>query len=204
MKKNILIVSIATVLFSVTLSIAQPREFSALIVTTSARMTQSMKMYVKEKKFRMEPQGQPRYNILREDKQVMWMVMVDEKKYMEMPMKPFKPHEKPQIEKKIGGEISRVEVGSEVINGHPTKKYEVTYKSGDRTDKMYQWLATDLNFSIKTAAIDGSWSTEFKEIKTGSQPDSLFEPPAGYQKVTMPSFPGIGEGTTPAPRSRDR
>lgn len=204
MKKYLTGVLIVIVFFCVTLSIAQPREFSALIVTKSARMTQSMRMYFKEKKSRMEMQGNSRYNILREDKQVMWMVMPDEKKYMEMPFKPFKPQEKPQIEKKIMGEVSRAEIGAEVIDGHPTKKYEITYKSGDRTDKMYQWLATDLNFPIKTAAIDGSWSTEFKDIKIGHQPDSLFEPPAGYEKVTMPSFPGMGEGMTPAPRGRNR
>ncbi len=205
MKKYIIAVLIVTILSSIiTLSIAQPREFSALIVTKSARASHSMKMFYKDKKYRMEPQGLPRYNILREDKQIMWMVMIDEKKYMEMPMKPFKPHEKPQIERELMGEISRKEVGVEIIDGHPTKKYEITYKSGDRTDKAYQWLATDLNFPIKTAAIDGSWSTEFKDIKIGPQPDSLFEPPAGYEKMTMPSYPGMGEGMTPPPRGRSR
>ena len=42
---------------------------------------------------------------------------------------------------------------------------------------------------VKTAAVDGSWSQELKNIKMGSQSDSLFELPAGYQKMQMPQLP---------------
>ena len=54
---------------------------------------------------------------------------------------------------------------------------------------MYQWIATDINFPVKTASVDGSWTTEYKNIKMGGQPDDLFEVPDGYQKSTMPNMP---------------
>mgnify|MGYP001594689202 CR=1 FL=1 len=85
-------------------------------------------------------------------------------------------------------------MGSETIDGHPSTKYEVTAKVDDKTMTTYQWLATDINFPVKTAAVDGSWTVEYKDIMLGSQPDSLFELPAGYQKMSMPTMPpGMGK-----------
>ena len=49
---------------------------------------------------------------------------------------------------------------------------------------------------VKTAALDNSWEMEFKNIRTGSQPESLFEVPAGYKKLStgMPSMQDIMQG----------
>ena len=118
----------------------------------------------------------------------MWIVMPDKKSFMEMP---FDPKQKPRIEERQAGEVSRKLIGSENIDGHPTQKYEVTIREGTKTEKLYQWMATDIHFPIKAAAIDGSWSVEYKDIKT-SVPDTLFEVPAGYQKMSLPTMPGMG------------
>jgi hypothetical protein len=99
------------------------------------------------------------------------------------------PNQKPKVEEKFTGEISRKLIGSENINGHTSDKYEVTYKEGNEVQKVYQWIAKDINFPIKTAAIDGSWSSEFKNIKMDKQPDNLFEAPSGYKKISMPMMP---------------
>ena len=48
------------------------------------------------------------------------------------------------------------------------------------------WIANDLGLPVKTAAEDGSWSQEYKNIVIGPQPYELFEIPAGYQKFSMP------------------
>jgi hypothetical protein len=55
---------------------------------------------------------------------------------------------------------------------------------------MYQWISSDIEMPVKTAAINGKWSMELKNIKTGSQPDHLFDMPKGYKKFSykMPSF----------------
>jgi len=83
----------------------------------------------------------PGYNIVRSDKNLMWMVMPASKTYMEMKAESSNT---PKTEEKIPGEITRKKIASEKIDGHPTDKYEITYKHNGKTDKIYQWLATDM------------------------------------------------------------
>jgi outer membrane lipoprotein-sorting protein len=164
-------------------------ELSADTITTGkGKQTHTSKMYLKGEKYRMEMPGQHQYIILRQDKNVMWIVMPDNKSFMEMP---FDPKQKPRIEEKQTGEVSRKLIDSENIDGHPTQKYEVTVREATKIEKFYQWMATDIHFPIKIAAIDGSWSVDYKNIKT-SVSDMLFEVPAGYQKRSLPTMPGMG------------
>jgi hypothetical protein len=113
--------------------------------------------------------------------------MHEGKLYMEMPID---LKNKPMVEEKFQGEIERKQVGSETIDGHPTKKYLITYKVNQKKEQVYQWWATDIDFPVKTAAVDGSWTQEFRNVRLGAQPNSLFEVPAGYQKMQMPQIPG--------------
>lgn len=43
-----------------------------------------------------------------------------------------------------------------------------------------------VNFPVKTAAVDGSWTQEYRNIKMGPQPNSLFEVPSGCKKLQAP------------------
>jgi outer membrane lipoprotein-sorting protein len=182
MLKKLFLVLVLTVSFS---GAALAIEFSADTVTTmQGGQKMSGKMYFRPDKFRMEMKSnEETVMITRIDKKVTWNVMTKQKMYMEMP---FDLKNKPKVEEKFAGEIERKEVGSETIDGHPTKKYLITYKTGNKKDQVYQWLATDIKFPVKTAAVDGSWAQEFKNIKMGPQQDSLFEVPAGFQKMQMP------------------
>ncbi len=182
MFKKFFAVLICVFLFSGT---ALAVEFSAdTIMTYKGGGSTNGKIYYKADKFRMDMSTPAEMIVItRMDKKIVWNIMPAEKMYMEMP---FDLKNRPKVEEKYEGEVERKEVGSETIDGHPTKKYLITYKSGKETSQVYQWLATDINFPVKTAAVDGSWSQEFRNIKTGSQPDSLFEVPAGYQKFQMP------------------
>ena len=161
MKKAVLVsaVAVLTICFAAG---AWAIEFSADVVSTHGGNTVTSKMFIKDKKVRMEGHGQQGYTIMRGDKDVVWMVMPAQKSYMEM--KPD-PARKPKVDEKVQGEVSRKLIGSETIDNHPTQKYEVTYTTKGRSEKMYQWMATDIKFPIKTAAIDGSWTTEYKNIK---------------------------------------
>lgn len=160
-------------------------EFSAdTILTYEGGRETKGKIYFKPDKYRMDMKVQEEMiMITRVDKKVIWNIMPAQKMYMEMP---FNLKNKPKVEEKFEGEIDRKLVGNETIDGHPAKKYLITYKSGNEKHQVYQWFATDINFPVKTSAIDGSWSQEYKNIKIGSQPDSLFEVPAGYKKIQMP------------------
>jgi hypothetical protein len=166
-------------------------DFSSDMVTTSNGQKYTSKIYMQGKKLRMESPQQPGYNIMRSDKNVMWMVMPEQKSYMEMKVDPSK---QPRTEEKVEGEVSRRLLGPETIDGRPTDKYEIIYKEKENTTKMHQWMARDIKFPVKTAAVDGSWTVEYKNIKMGSQADTLFEVPAGYTKMGMPNMKDALQG----------
>ncbi len=161
-------------------------EFSADIVFTADGQKTDGKMYSRSDSFRMEmTKPEHMITITRMDKKIMWTIIPSEKMYLEMP---FNPKDAPKTE--IHGEIDRKLVGSETIDSHPTKKYLITYKEGNQTEKVYQWWATDIDFPIKTADINNKWIQEYKNVNMGSQPNNLFEVPAGYSKMQMPQMPG--------------
>ncbi|MFH1148066.1 MAG: DUF4412 domain-containing protein [Pseudomonadota bacterium] len=166
---------------------ASAMELSADMVSKQGGSTHTGKFYMKGDKYRMEMENQSQYTILRQDKNTTWLVMPGEKSYMEMP---YDPKQKPKVDEKVRCEVTRKLLGSETIDGHPAKKYEVTVKDNNQIVKQHQWIATDLSFPIKHAAVDGSWSVEYRNIKT-SVPDKLFEVPAGYTKMSMPKIPGM-------------
>ena len=164
------------------------QELSATIVTKSGDQTVSMKIYMKPDKFRTDNETAGASTIVRKDLNKVWTIMTAQKTYMEI--EGINDDQTPQMaEETMKGEVSRKEVGSESVNGHPTTKYEITAKTADTVMQVYQWWAKDINFPVKTAAIDGSWTTEYRDINVGSQPDSLFEIPAGFKKMTIPGMP---------------
>lgn len=182
MVKKFFLLLLFVLLFS---GIASAIEFSADTITTmKGGVSTTGKIYYSADRFRMDMKAPNEMTMItRIDKKVIWNIMPKEKMYMELP---FDLKNKPKVEEKYPGEIERKEVGRETIDGHPTTKYLITYKIDDKKNQVYQWLATDIKFPIKTAGVDGSWVQEFKNIKMGSQPNSLFELPAGYKKFQMP------------------
>lgn len=176
----------------INVAIGLAQEFSADIVMKSEGKTMMGKMFSQSDKVRHEfsEEGRKAISIMRVDKKVIWMVMPEEKMYMEMP---FGPQEQ-VMASKVEGEVERKLVGTDTIDGHPSEKYLITYKSQGQTHKVYQWIAKDLKFPIKTEAVDGKWSMEFKNVRLGSQAANLFEIPQGYQKFDMPmgiKIPGM-------------
>lgn len=182
MLRRVFIIIITIFIFS---SSALAFEFSAdMIMTHKGTGKTTSKIYYKNDRFRMDINAPEKMTtITRIDKKVIWNVMHDQKMYMEMP---FTEENKPMVEEKFKGEIERKYLGSETIDGHPTKKYMITYKVDNIKQQVYQWWATDINFPVKTASVDGSWVQEYKNINMGSQRNSLFELPKGYKKFQMP------------------
>jgi len=180
------------VLFAVIFTAASvfAAEFSADTISTFQGDKQLKgRLFFKTDRFRMEMKPHNDMSmviITRLDKKVAWNLMPETKMYMEIP---FDMKNKPKIDEKYEGEIERKEVGRETIDGHPTIKYLITYKVDNDKHQVYQWLATDIKMPVKTAAVDGSWGQEFKNIKMGSQSYSLFELPTDYQKMQMPQLP---------------
>ena len=165
------------------------KEYSATMVSKSAGQTITTQIYMKPEKFRTDTKMAGTSTIVRRDLNKVWTIMPAQKIYMEMQQMADAPSTQ-AVEDKVKGEVSRKKVGSETINGHPSTKYEITTKADGKTVQIYQWWATDISFPVKTASVDGSWSMEYQDIKIGDQPDSLFEIPAGYKKMTLPVMPG--------------
>ncbi|RJQ38134.1 MAG: DUF4412 domain-containing protein [Nitrospiraceae bacterium] len=169
--------------------------YSADIVTEASGMTNKSHMHVKGTKQRMEvsSEGQKVINIIRGDKKVMWMLMPDEKMYMEMPLNT----QKEEITSKLNNPDVKVEkkfLSDETVDGHPSKKYHVIMtRNGKKEGSGYMWEATDLNnFPVKWQDEDKKTTVTWKNIKLGDVPDSMFEIPAGFKKMSMPGMGGHG------------
>jgi len=166
------------------LAIAQ--DFSADIVSTTKGGVLTGKIFVAKEKTRMEMSQA--ITITRMDKNVVWILMPEQRMYMEQPLK---PENVVATADKMPGEIERKLIGKETVDGKMTNKYRIVYTVGDKKETIFQWITIDSGFPVKTAAEDGSWASEYKNLKTGKQPDTLFEIPTGYQKFSLgvPAMP---------------
>ena len=179
---------------SVSVRAADMSVYSADVVTESSGGTHKSHMYAKGTKQRMEmsEEGQKVINIIRGDKKVMWMLMPDQKMYMEMPL----TKQKEDITSRMIDPDVKMEkkfLADENVDGHPSKKYHVTMtRNGKKESSGFMWEATDLNnFPVKWQEEDGKTTVTWKNIKLGDVPDSMFEIPAGYNKMSMPGMPGM-------------
>lgn len=180
--KAIRIILIAAICIFFGLSQAKAQEFSADMVSRTGKETFSAKIYVSGQKSRTEtPEN---IIITRMDKNISYMVMPTEKMYMEHPID---VRMAPKASKEFAGETERQSLGKETVNGQSAEKFKVTYTENGKQESLYQWI-TDAQIPIKTEAVDGSWSMEYQNLKVAAQPADLFEPPADYQKMSMPSF----------------
>jgi uncharacterized protein DUF4412 len=167
-------------------SLVQAAEFTATMVTKAGGVEIPGKIYVKENKVRNEVQagGQSSIHILRPDKKVVWIIMPQQKAYVEMPithtaqqkMLPLTEDQKAKMKK----------VGTETINGYACDKYETTMSHQGKPMQVFTWVATDLGVPIKIVSEDGSFSMEYKDIKPGQVADSLFDVPQDYKKMQLP------------------
>lgn len=173
-------------------------DFSADVVNTMQGQTSQSKIFVKKDKIRLETEGVEGYTILRMDKKIIWIVIPDEKTFIEV-----KSEQPGGSSEKIRGEVSRKYLSSEIVNGYTTKKYEVQYLDKKTLQEAYQWVATDLKYPIKISGVDGTWSTEYRNILVAKQPDRLFEVPEGFERVAK-SEPSSAEPDPAPPAGNDK
>ena len=155
-------------------------DFSADMVSKERGRSVTAKLYVSGDKSRVEmAEG---IAISRMDKKVVWMLMPQERMYMEQPLD---LRSAASTQGKMEGEIERKVVGTEKVIGRNTTKYLVTSKSRGKLESVFQWIDETAHIPVKTAAVDGSWSNEFKNIRTGPQDRGLFEIPSGFKKMSL-------------------
>ncbi len=174
--------------------LAQAAEFSATVINRMESRETQGKIYMKGEKMRRDFAAgeQVASTIVRPDLKVMWMLMPGKKSFMEMPFS------KASLEKMMGMGKDQAQmqlVGPETVNGYETEKYETTVKGGGQTVKSFVWVSKKFGVPIKMLSQDGKFTMEYRNIKEGGVPDSVFEIPQGYQKMTMPQ--GMPQGRPP-------
>ncbi|HNS33045.1 MAG TPA: DUF4412 domain-containing protein [bacterium] len=167
-------------------SVLQAFDFSSDVLMKNNGNTMKGKIFVSGERTRMEMAEMT--VISRLDKKVAWILMNEQKMYMEQPV-----NRNMAVSEKFPDETERKLVGNDTVDGKKIKKYLVTIKTDRTTEQVYQWICVTTGMPLKTSAVDGSWSMELKNLKTGKQAAGLFEIPSGYTKM------GAG-GFMPAPR----
>jgi hypothetical protein len=183
------LICISLFLLPLALCAAAPKayQFSADMVMTTQGHSMSGKIFVNADRTRMEMSmpGQSVVNIVRRDKQVAWMLMPDQKTYMEMPLK--NQGQPSPFDGSVDYKYTLV--GPDTVDGHPCKKYQFSATVGGQAVKGFHWLASDLkDLPIQWSDENGASLTTLKNAKIGPSPDALFELPAGYTKTDMGSM----------------
>jgi hypothetical protein len=171
---------------------ASAMSFSADIVSSDDGKTiNKQKMYMTANKMRTETNEMA--NIVRMDKKLVWIIMFEDKMYMEQPFNIANPHNNSQNldAEPPTDEVEKVFIVRETINGYSADKYRITTKD---KESHYIWISGDpgITMQVKTAALDGSWWQEFRNISLAEPDPALFEVPAGFEKISMPAMGGMG------------
>ncbi|HBF43967.1 MAG TPA: hypothetical protein DDW42_10160 [Desulfobacteraceae bacterium] len=169
-------------------------EFSADLVQKMPQGTYKGKIFVKDKKFRQETNMMNRKQVMifRRDTGVALILMPENHMYMEMSGL-VGAKDAPQIDQQKLEEMAEKKYqGKEKMNGYMCEKYLFIYHDKSM-GTMTQWFSKKLNFPIKMEMKrpSGNIIIEYKNIREKDMQDSLFEIPAGYQKM---SIPGIMKG----------
>lgn len=146
-------------------------------------------------KERMEFERGEVATIIRMDRKLMWTLMPAQKQYME-----HKFSEQPPEKRQKGDyrecDVKQTETGKETIDGFSTRKMTMEMSCpGDEKHTGTIWLTKEnIPIRMETSRAGSKKDAvriELKNLKIGKQDPKLFEVPAGYSKMEMPSMGGI-------------
>jgi len=176
--------------FSVSVNAA---DISADMIHKSPMGSFKGKMFLKGDNLRQEMniRGEKQITIFRKDKGVVWVLMPGQMMYMEMSagnQKNMAPVDLDELEK-IG---KKKFIGKEKVNEQMCSKYHYTFNDPSMGTATY-WISEKLNFPVKMEmdGPSGHMVMEYRNIQEKTMPDSLFNIPSGYQKMSMPMMPGM-------------
>jgi outer membrane lipoprotein-sorting protein len=187
------VLAVAVVGYFIIPSLSSAAEFSADMIHKTGEQTVKGKVYVKENKIRQEAvqDGEKGVVIIRMDKGLVWNLMPEEKMYMEMPSMGDVAND-PEYEKKLEEMAEKKYLGKEKVAGYACKKYKYIYRDKSM-GTLTQWFSEKLNYPIKTELSGQQGGVEmlieYTNIKEQKLPDSLFEIPSGYTKMSIPGMP---------------
>lgn len=168
----------------------KPYSAETVLKTKSTEMVSRICVGGKDR-WRVEMVGQPQVQIVRLDRKVMYTLLPPSKSYFEMPMTDEEASPAFKAESRVQGKVTRKPLGTEQVGGRPTRKYEVTITApGQKPRVMYEWFSEELGVPLKMMPADQTWSMEYRNVKLGPQDPKLFEVPAGFTKMSLPTMPG--------------
>lgn len=163
-------------------------------------MTIPGKVYYSKGKERRETEmmGRKSISIRRDDKKLFWILMPQQRMYMQHSL-----DEQQQNDPTAAihdGDIELKKLGREKVNGVMTDKYKMRVKDPKaKPMEGFIWLSKE-NVPIRVEGTSqesgekGHFVIDTTNLKFGHQAGSLFEIPAGYQRMQMPTFGGGGFG----------
>lgn len=164
-------------------------EYRADQVLESEDGTMKQRIYAAPGKQRME-MGES-IIVLRLDRGVQWIVMPEERMYLEQPIDPAAGGSE-------GWQEETTVLGPDTVNGMETTKYKTIARRTGSEDKFggFSWQTADgIVVKMDLISVEEGKKERFKleltNLETGPQDPQLFEVPAGYQKTSMAGF-GLG------------
>lgn len=158
-------------------------DFTAQRTVEDSEGLRTEKAYVSGDKMRYELDmaGEAQVTIIRLDKNVAWMVMPMDM-YFEIPV----PRDPSVLASR---DYDEVRLGVETINGHVCDVIMYTF-ADDSYGSATHWVSRTLKYPIKIEEMDSNGNItmrmEYAHIKQGTFPASVFEVPAGFQKISLP------------------
>lgn len=171
-------------------------DYSADQTMETSDVTMSGKVYSSTNKERreMNVSGENMIMIMRRDKQTAWTLIPSERMYMEVSTKEIKE----QKDNLDNYKIETTVIGSETVNGVPCEKSKVIMTNKSDGSKMggFWWVTKDgivmkMDMISKDKDEKLRMKIELSNLKIGKQSPALFEIPAGYSKMAMPSMGSI-------------
>jgi len=168
-----------------------------------------------KERFVIESEGQTIAVITRLDKQTSWILMPDEKMYLELPMdqaadrmEDFGISQEAALRLEGKPPENFKKVGTESIAGLKTTKYTGQIgENGSRERGTATYWVTDSGIVAKwvydgtdEAGNPQSVTMELRELKIGKQAPELFAPPADYEPIRLDFGAMFGAGAGLPPR----
>lgn len=162
------------------------RDFSADVVHTQGKRVTNEKVYSSEKAVRIEKEekGRKSISILRLDRKAMWVLMPEQKMYMDM--SGIGQASAEFVSSMEGAKTERQALGSEQVGAYHCDKYRIQTTLEGHVYTGLEWDAKELGgFPVKQGDEKGGWSKEYQNVKLGPQDPSLFEIPPGYKQMSL-------------------
>lgn len=180
--------------------LAEPKaEYSADQFMGSGDKTIKSRVYHAPGKQRMDMEegGGRQIFITRADRKLFWIVMPDQKMYMERSLEEGKKERRDLTDCSFAQKAA----GKETVNGIDAAKSEIEVSCPDKSEYGGTMWTSKEGIMVKMDAVakgkgsKGRFRMELKNLKIGKQDPKLFEVPSGYQLMKMPM--GIVPGGRP-------